>query len=223
MPLVLPGDFDQSQIVSMSVHRGEGQCGDSSGPPVNIGTLEWRRTVASGIASPPELFTADFENVRLPSFLAPDAAPVEFDNSALASLGSNCRCYDVPVPLVRQCAPFANVPLDAGGLTIRTPDGKTINVPRSLSPNGPQYQAVLPSNTINAGSFTVTGPGGKDVGAFASTLALPSYPPIAVSTQFVTGECLFSGQRLHRELDRRQSWGNGPPAHHHGLCSGRVL
>jgi uncharacterized protein (TIGR03437 family) len=79
--------------------------------------------------------------------------------------------------------PIASVSLDAGAtLTVSGPSGKRtivgIPVPGT---SGPYYKGVTfgnstPGNYYDPGHYTVTGTGGKDVGAFTGSIDVPSTP-----------------------------------------------
>jgi uncharacterized protein (TIGR03437 family) len=79
--------------------------------------------------------------------------------------------------------PIASVSLDAGAtLTVSGPSGKRtivgIPVPGT---SGPYYKGVTfgnstPGNFYDPGHYTVTGTGGKDVGAFTGSIDVPSTP-----------------------------------------------
>ena len=73
IPIILSQPLVQSQIASISVRKGGGQCVGQPPAPPAIGSLEWRKTVATGIDPPPpaDSFTGDFKTVGLPSFISP--------------------------------------------------------------------------------------------------------------------------------------------------------
>lgn len=90
---------------------------------------------------------------------------------------------DIPL---NTCAVFGNLngpsdppiaglaPLDAGqAVTIKGPNGSA-NVPN----NGDDAPLSANGNFVVPGAFTVTGTGGKDVGAFTATLTIPPSPTL---------------------------------------------
>ncbi len=61
-------------------------------------------------------------------------------------------------------------PLDAGTLTLTNPGGKA----QTVNPTLPgEYQFELGTNALTAGSWTLTGSGGTDVGPFTTRLTVP--------------------------------------------------
>ncbi|MDQ2950156.1 MAG: hypothetical protein M3Y27_30170 [Acidobacteriota bacterium] len=191
VPVQLTTVLTKSQIASISVHAGGGQCFDPPKEPYTIGALEWRKTVTTGIDAPPpvESFTANFIKVALPDF-NPPPTPL----FGLTTPQFPCQCYpSVITPPFKSCPQFADAPLDAGVLAFRTPNGNVLSVTPSASLTQ-EYTALLPANTIGAGPFTISGTSGKDLGAFQSTLTLPPYPPISITTDLSPGSVLPSGR-----------------------------
>ncbi len=79
--------------------------------------------------------------------------------------------------------PIASVSLDAGAtLTVGGPSGKRTIVGLPVpGTSGPYYKGVTfgnttPGNFYDPGHYTVTGAGGKDVGAFMGSIDVPSTP-----------------------------------------------
>src|SRR5215470_14616633 len=120
--------------------------------------------------------------------IRPRAALPDFYVPEIGLHGQTCTCWDEIFPLTRGkvCPQFQDIALDAGVLRLEMPEGKTIDL-SPLSGTIQQYQTTLPENTIGSGTFTVTGAGGSDGGAFQFTLTLPPYPPISITTDLSPG------------------------------------
>jgi hypothetical protein len=107
--------------------------------------------------------------------------------------------------------PIASVSLDAGAtLTVSGPSGKRtivgIPVPGT---SGPYYMGVkfgdsTPGNFYDPGHYTVTGTGGKDVGAFTGSIDVPSAPFVWTNIPSVTAP-------LDRSKDLTINWTGGVP------------
>jgi uncharacterized protein (TIGR03437 family) len=181
--------YANSQFVTMSVHNGGGQCVDPSANPDTAADIVWRRVVATGVtpAPPPESLTAEFTDKRLPEFVKQESIPSN------VNLPPNCKCAFDPVPVARPCPPFADIALDAGTLTLTGPgrDPTQVTPGKNLA-----YQAILPSDTLTGGTFSVSGSGGADIGPFQTALTLPAYPPIQLTTSLPPGSRFSSTQEF---------------------------
>jgi hypothetical protein len=108
-------------------------------------------------------------------------------------------------------APIASVSLDAGAtLTVSGPSGKRtiIGIPVPGT-SGPYYKGVnfgntTPGNFYDPGHYTVTGTGGKDVGAFTGSIDVPSTPFLWTNIPSLTVP-------LDRSKDLTINWTGGVP------------
>jgi len=64
--------------------------------------------------------------------------------------------------------------LDAGTLTISGPGISLRNVGATAGATGPDYYSALTAGTLQGGAYTLTGPGGAQVGPFSATATFPS-------------------------------------------------
>jgi uncharacterized protein (TIGR03437 family) len=108
-------------------------------------------------------------------------------------------------------APIASVSLDAGPtLTVKGPSGtRTIIGLPVPGTSGPYYKGVkfgnsTPGNFFDPGHYTVTGTGGKDVGAFTGSIDVPSAPFLWTNIPSVTAP-------LDRSKDLTINWTGGVP------------
>ncbi len=107
--------------------------------------------------------------------------------------------------------PIASVSLDAGAtLTVSGPSGKRtiIGIPVPGT-SGPYYKGVnfgntTPGNFYDPGHYSVTGTGGKDVGAFTGSIDVPSTPFVWTNIPSVTAP-------LDRSKDFTINWTGGIP------------
>jgi uncharacterized protein (TIGR03437 family) len=75
---------------------------------------------------------------------------------------------------------FLGAPDAGASLSVSGPVGNRA-LPKQSTPGPTDYFAVLgPGNYLNSGSFSITGPGGPDVGAFTATISLPSMPVLVI-------------------------------------------
>ena len=107
--------------------------------------------------------------------------------------------------------PIASVSLDAGPtLTVKGPSGtRTIIGIPVPGTSGPYYKGVkfgnaTPGNFFDPGHYTVTGTGGKDVGAFTGSIDVPSTPFLWTNMPSVTAP-------LDRSKDLTINWTGGVP------------
>ena len=92
----------------------------------------------------------------------------------------NCVVYDV-TSLTNPYPNFTSTGLDAGPqITSNGPNGTQLALRQSSQANGFSYNAAgVPNTYLNAGKYTLSGPGGADVGAFSGTLDI--VPDLVVS------------------------------------------
>jgi uncharacterized protein (TIGR03437 family) len=111
-----------------------------------------------------------------------------------------------PVTIV----PLKEVNLDAGPtLTISGPSGKRTITGQTVGMLGVYYAGVTlgnstPGNYLDSGHYTITGPGGKDVGAFSASTDVPSAPFVWTNLPDVTAP-------LDRSKDLTINWTGGIP------------
>jgi len=155
-----------TQPVPVSIHRGGGACVDP--PPGSYGLLAWTKSLTIGLTTGSrETLSAEFPravNLQLPAYPA---------------LTVGREDYGIPPSEAPECAWTQPALLDAGALVITEPGVSSQEVPRSA---GGKYEAVLPPGTIRPGRFSVTGPGGAEVGPFMTEVQAPE--PIAVTSTF---------------------------------------
>jgi uncharacterized protein (TIGR03437 family) len=186
-----------SQPVTISIHKGGGQCADP--PSAGYGQITWEKavtTAASGSASESDTVTV---SLQAPPGRQLPPAPTGAGSFEYVYFGPSCR-----IPGYRS--------LDAGtilsqgpGLTptqatvIPMPSDRVIPIysgeylQQSQASGLTIYQASLPAGTIQPGSFTVNATGGADVGPFQSTVQIGS--PIQITTP-IAGHAFPSHQPL---------------------------
>jgi uncharacterized protein (TIGR03437 family) len=169
VPLQLEGYGSASQPVTFSIHAGGGPCSDP--PPAGFGQITWQKTVTTSTTSTSE---TDVLTVSLQASPGKQAPPVPvYTESNTIYERSNSFGPSCPVPGYRS--------LDAGAVTIQGPGfGSMQAAPAPLQQvevpvSGlTAYLTVLPSGSIQPGSFTVVASGGADVGAFQSKVQIGS-------------------------------------------------
>jgi hypothetical protein len=197
VPLVLRGIDIMSQDVAISVRRGGGACVDPPAVPSSSALLEWRWTQSSGV-QPSGVFSANFTLVRDTRFVPIPTRQESIENGyfladpLLPDPWTSCKCYEEAVR-PKSCPQFADKQLDAGVLNLGVPD-HSIAVRPSLADGNLTYQAVLPSNAMREGAFTVSGPGGVGVGPFQTSTAIS--PPINLLSSFAPGSVLSFSKPL---------------------------
>jgi uncharacterized protein (TIGR03437 family) len=197
-----------SRPVTISIASGGGPCADP--PTQGYGQVLWEKTVTTSAAN--SVTEADTVTVSLqasPGRQAP-TPPVFTEGGQLpqakAYFGPSC-----PIPGYRS--------LDAGTVTAKGPGLAAVPAPAVPLPGSTvfnwlpeggytvvsqvqsgqvrgltEYQATLPSGTIQPGSFTVSAGGGADVGAFQSTIQIGS--PIQVTTALAGATLVANGQPI---------------------------
>jgi uncharacterized protein (TIGR03437 family) len=106
-------------------------------------------------------------------------------------------------------APIAGVTLNAGPtLTVKGPSGTRtitgITVGTLIDYKGVNFGNTTPGNFYDPGHYTVTGTGGKDVGAFTASIDVPSTPFVWTNIPSVTAP-------LDRSKDLTINWTGGIP------------
>jgi hypothetical protein len=146
-----------SQNVTMSVRRGGGRC---VVPPVeSVGVLTWERTVTSGLE--PESVS---EQLRVEFLAAPGKQlPARETLTVQRETWVNHEGPSCPLP--------TDTRLDGGEIVARGPGWGPVRA----RPDGSNvYHLPLPAGSIREGTFVVNGTGGKDVGAFETSLRIPA-------------------------------------------------
>ncbi len=153
-----------SQPVTIAISKGGGPCADP--PSAGYGQIMWEKTIttspnSSGVNSVTESDAVTVSLQASPGKQVP-VSPVYTQGYEIPQwtyFGPAC-----PVPGYRS--------LNAGPITVQGLGLAPVNATAVPLP-GPirglaQYQATLPAGSVQPGSFTVTGGGGSDVGAFQS-------------------------------------------------------
>jgi uncharacterized protein (TIGR03437 family) len=111
-----------------------------------------------------------------------------------------------PVTIV----PLKEVNLDAGPtITLKGPSGTRAITGQTVGMLGVYYRGVTlgnstPGNYLDPGHYTITGPGGKDVGAFTASTDVPSTPFVWTNIPSVAAP-------LDRSKDLTIKWTGGIP------------
>ncbi|MBV8845220.1 MAG: hypothetical protein JO307_20635 [Bryobacterales bacterium] len=147
--------------------------------PISLAVFEWRKTY-SNTGPPSEQFYARMSQAEGNYFPALPPKPPwgPLLNGFVQNPGPDCRNL-LPAPL------------DAGTIMAWVTGQATISTP--LGPGG-EISVSLPSGTVGAGPHTLSTVGGKDVGPFSSTVAIPG--PIQVTSQFPPGTTLSCNKPL---------------------------
>jgi uncharacterized protein (TIGR03437 family) len=195
VPLRLLSGPSATQQVTLSVHRGGGQCQDPT--PASTGVLRWQRTFVSGpepaARTEEETFSAAFlraaENLLRPG----QPAIKEGDCGVTTDLpdftsGMSCTVSGVSL-------------LDAGVLNLLGANGSRTTVAAAQRGSFELYQTTLPSGSIQPGQVRVATGGGPAVAAFDTALNVPS--PIQITTTFAPGTIISPREVL------RLTWTNG--------------
>ena len=174
-----------SRAIPISIHKGGGQCVD---PPVaGYGQITWQKTVATGVGAASgvtETVTASFPASPGKQAPVPDRAIQE--GTCFANITHTSSSLSCPLPGYRS--------LDVGTLIVQGPGlGATQAVP-TLADGQLVYQAMLPTGTIQPGSFQSTASGGTDVDAFTSTT--PIGAGIDLTTSFPPGTNISTQQPI---------------------------
>ncbi len=144
-----------SQTVSLSVHRGRGQCVDP--PAQSWGSIQLSKTVFSetGASFPTtEALFAIFPSG--PAVQPPAAQPVVLAPKFATTGTGGVSLISSPVPIVfPACAVPGFTNLSASTLTLQSPSGATLNAPPQLSPAGASYYLTFPTGFLVPGSYTV--------------------------------------------------------------------
>jgi uncharacterized protein (TIGR03437 family) len=160
VPIRMVSTHYQSQNATISIHRGGGRCVD---PPVqSIGLLTWERTITSGLEP-----TSVTSELRV-EFLAASGKKLPTRDVIPAILDMAPRWVGLEGP---SCPLPSDTRLDGGVITAQGPDwGPTTARPDASN----VYHIPLPPDAIHQGTFVVKGSGGKDVGAFETSVSIPT-------------------------------------------------
>ncbi len=197
IPLQILSTYSAGQLVPISIRRGGGPCVD---PLPDSGTMVvWRKTVSSGVFPPPaeEALELDFSAVIGKRFTEPLSV-------RLGGCLGRTNAQDTPnCRGVPKCCDLYENRLDAGGVTARPTGTAGLLYEPVFLEGRPSYMAVLPGGTIREATFTVSGAGGADVGAFESTVHIPA--PIELTSSFPPGRNISSSRPL------TVTWRGGAP------------
>jgi uncharacterized protein (TIGR03437 family) len=182
-----------SNSITIPVAQGGGACSDptSALTPAQQQTLSGKSTVAFG-----EVSVLKFTEATTVSDTA-SAIFYRYPTAAIVSAESNANIPSIGSCVVLTTAGAGTEPtgLDAGTLTLTGTPG-TVPLP-GLSGYPGLYEATLPASAIPAsgGSYTFTGTGGKDVGAFSTTLNFPA--PLVWTNSSITTVNRAQGQTVN--------------------------
>ncbi len=177
-----------SNSVTIQVAQGGGACSDPATvrvPPVSGSTISFGYvSVGKFVEGTTTSNSASAVFYRYPA-------------AAISSAESNANVPSLGSCVVLSVAGVGTEPtgLDAGTLTLTGTPG-TVPLPVVAGYPG-VYEATLPASAIPAsgGSYTFTGTGGKDVGAFSTTLNFP--PPLVWTNSSITTVNRAQGQSVN--------------------------
>jgi uncharacterized protein (TIGR03437 family) len=205
VPVVLQIGSVVSNTVTIPVAASGSVCSDplsysasqlqtlSSSGSLAIGQVSLSRTITSysGFNGTTDMGTAVFSKIPSSPLLT------LFNSISFPSVGS---CVVVPPQGTGSAVAVASTPLDAGPISVAGPAGTQ----QLAEPVVGSYSTIL-SDTgayLNAGTYTVTGKGGADVGAFTAELTLP--PALAWTNQ-------SSLSSISRSQGLTVTWTGGDP------------
>jgi uncharacterized protein (TIGR03437 family) len=196
--LVVQTNAVVSNITTIPVAANGGACSD----PQNPTTAAINSALANGSASIGEIFLEQLNlNLSLDGFTSASASavagaafesytPTQYSyvgpsasNPATTASYGSCTVVSTVASLTSTGGSSTALPasllptgLDAGSITLTPPSGASV---KFTEPATGSYEATLSS--LSAGSYTITGSGGANVGAFTTSLAVPA--PIAWTNQ----------------------------------------
>ncbi len=209
-----------SNFVSMPVAAGGRACSDAvSGIPgldmvklqaqgtVSVGSISLNRSTSTTTlpiigtqTTTTDSGSALFEKWNFSTFN-------ELQNPLSVSTFGACTVYTFRGTTAGMVDPFKAAQLDAGAqITVSGPNGAKQLLPQASEPG--LYSADLGSNQqggqlyLSAGPYTITGPGGKDVGAINTGLTLPQ-PLTWTNADSITTVQRSAGQNI--------TWTGGDP------------
>jgi len=145
----------------------------------------------------------EFEKVTIPAgtISAPTGltGTVSIGSCTVTTLtGSTTSTGTGPTPISN------SVSLDAGPSLLVSGTGGTLTLPKVTSNNSIAYYASLPaaSSFLNGGTYTTTGTGGPDIGAFSASVSLP--PALIWTNQ-------ASITTVNRSAGQLITWSGGDP------------
>ncbi len=197
--LISTGDSGNTKPVTVSIHKGGGQCVDPL--MAGYGKIEWKKTIIAGARPDIEL-----DGVTISLQASPGKRKT---NERL--LGRN----GIPVTFRQNLGPACLVPsyrsLDAGEVTVQGPGlGPTRATVNQFSPpEGNQiiglteYHANLARGAIQPGLFEVTATGGSDVAPFHAVLH--------IGTGIHITNPLVAGTFLDRKVPIAFRWSGADP------------
>ena len=143
----------------------------TSGSPLTFGEVQLQRRSTSG-GTYEDRGQAEFAKVSLPAGFTPFAATLIDTQPAGTCIAANTVDLGGNPPFTFFAAP------DAGpSLTVSGPGGSRTLL-KQAGPETTRYFTVLgPGDYLTNGAFTISGPGGADVGAFTTAIDLTA-PPV---------------------------------------------
>jgi len=160
IPIRMVSTHYMSQNATISVRRGGGQCVDP--PAESVGLLTWEQTRSSGLE--PESLSSE---LRV-EFLSAGGMKLPTRDTIPQIVGDGPKWVGLEGP---SCPLPAETRLDGGAITAQGPDWGPVTA-RPDSSN--VYHIPLPPGAIHEGTFVVKGAGGKEVGAFESSVTIPA-------------------------------------------------
>lgn len=176
--------------IPVSIHSGGGQCVDP--PSSSLGQLLLKRSVVLNDNSVPE------SDSLLASF---SASPYQkLASTPVFSSG------DLALQATTICPQAGYLMLDAGAIGVTGPFGS--RQPAQPSARNGAYQVALPAGAVQAGTFTASSAGGKDVGAFQTNLQMPE--GIQITTSIPKGTVVVTAANISL-TPLSVSWTGGAP------------
>lgn len=223
VPVVVQIGSVVSNFATMAIAASGRTCSDSTTGGIDLGSISQKGTASVGVISlsrsqtsialPPPIGTttsttdngfAGFDRYTYAQYLG------EYNPLQLTVFGA-CTVYTYSGQSSGYTDPVQPVLLDAGpALTITGPNG-TKSLPKSSTLSA--YSAILGGGAslgipgapapaplyLDAGNYTVTGPGGADVGAFTASITLPTPLTWTNQSSALAGrECHLDGRRPQR-------------------------
>ncbi|PWU00287.1 MAG: hypothetical protein C5B51_25505 [Terriglobia bacterium] len=161
--------------------------------------VEVFNTGTTSVSTKTDSVSGIFEKVTYSS-TPPLGSQLDIDSFGSCSISTQASGQTAP-PVSRATVQY----LDAGAsLSLAAPFGNR-SIPKSTAAGITYYQAALDqtATTLTAGTYTVTGPGGADVGPFTATYTMP--PPLVWTNQ-------SSITTVNRASGVTINWSGGDPS-----------
>jgi uncharacterized protein (TIGR03437 family) len=191
-----------SNSITIPAAQGGGTCTDpaSATNPSLLQTLSGKSTISFGILS----ILQSTEITAATGTVTSNTASAVFDRYPTAAIVTGAS--NANIPSIGSCVLLTGgtgvtpTGLDAGVISLSGPSVQTTLMALASQP-GVSY-AMLSSIPSGGGSYTFTGPGGKDVGSFNTTINFPA-PLIWTNQASVTTVNRAQGQQV--------TWSGGAP------------